>query len=104
MFHRGDSFAEAVVLQTMDFPVSAQVIAESRLLGIPADSFLRHLRSSTDLCFKVMVAMTHRLRSLVAQLEAVSSRSTLQRLAMFLLRLCDGNEGRAGSSCRSTRI
>ena len=69
MFHRGDSFAEAVVLQTMDFPVSAQVIAESRLLVIPADSFLRHLRSSTDLCFKVMVAMTHRLRSLVAQLK-----------------------------------
>jgi CRP-like cAMP-binding protein len=93
VFHRGDSFAEAVVLQTMDFPVSAQIIAESRLLVIPADGFLRHLRGSTELCFKVMVAMTHRLRSLVAQLEAVSSRSTLQRLAMFLLRLCDGSEG-----------
>lgn len=93
VFGRGDSFAEAVVLQTMDFPVSAQVIAESRLLVIPADSFLRHLRGSTELCFKVMAAMARRLQGLVVQLEAVSSRSTLQRLALFLLRLCPGTPG-----------
>lgn len=93
VFSRGDSFAEAVVLQTMNFPVSAQVIADSRLLVIPADSFLRHLRGSTDLCFKVMAAMARRLQGLVAQLESVSSRPTLERLALFLLRLCDGNPG-----------
>ena len=93
VFSRGDSFAEAVVLQTMDFPVSAQVIAESRLLVIPADSFLRHLRGSTELCFKVMAAMARRLQHLVVQLEAVSSRPTLQRLALFLLRLCHGSAG-----------
>jgi CRP-like cAMP-binding protein len=92
VFGRGDSFAEAVVLQTMAFPVSAQVIAESRLLVIPADGFLRHLRDSTELCFKVMAAMARRLQGLVLQLEAVSSRPTLQRLALFLLRLCDGGE------------
>ena len=93
VFSRGDSFAEAVVLQTMAFPVSAQVIAESRLLVIPADSFLRHLRDSTELCFKVMAAMARRLQGLVVQLEAVSSRPTLQRLALFVLRLCDGGPG-----------
>ena len=89
VFGRGDSFAEAVVLQTMPFPVSAQVIADSRLLVIPAEGFMRHLRVSTDLCFKVMAAMARRLQDLVFQLENVSSRSTVQRLALFLLRLCD---------------
>jgi CRP-like cAMP-binding protein len=93
LFGRGDSFAEAVVLQTMAFPVSAQVIADSRLLVIPADSFLRHLRGSTDLCFKVMAAMARRLQGLVVQLEAVSSRPTLQRVAQFLLRLCEAPSG-----------
>lgn len=93
VFGRGDSFAEAVVLQMMPFPVSAQVVADSRLLVIPADSFMRHLRASTELCFKVMAAMTHRLRDLVFQLENVSSRSTVQRLASFILRLCDGQSG-----------
>jgi len=91
VFGRGDSFAEAVVLQMMPFPVSAQVIADSRLLVIPADSFMRHLQASTDLCFKVMAAMARRLQDLVFQLENVSSRSTVQRLAHFILRLCDGH-------------
>jgi CRP-like cAMP-binding protein len=93
VFGRGDSFAEAVVLQMMPFPVSAQVIADSRLLVIPADSFMRHLQASTDLCFKVMAAMARRLQDLVFQLENVSSRSTVQRLAHFILRLCDGASG-----------
>lgn len=93
VFSRGNSFAEAIVLQTMDYPVSAQVIAESRLLVIPADGFLRHLRGSTKLCFKVMAAMACQLQTLVVQLESVSSRPTLQRLALFLLRLCDGSPG-----------
>lgn len=93
VFGRGDSFAEAIVLQTMPFPVSAQTVADSRLLVIPADSFMQHLQASTDLCFKVMAAMARRLQDLVFQLENVSSRSTVQRLAHFVLRLCDGKNG-----------
>ena len=93
VFGRGESFAEAVVLQTMPFPVSAQTVADSRLLVIPAEGFLRHLRGSTELCFKVMAAMARRLQTLVLQLENVASRPTVQRLAQFLLRLCDRPAG-----------
>ena len=93
VFGRGDSFAEAVVLQTMPFPVSGQAATDSRLLVIPADDFMRHLRANADLCFKVMAAMARRLQDLVFQLENVSSRSTVQRLALFLLRLCEGETG-----------
>lgn len=93
VFGRGDSFAEAVVLQTMPFPVSAQAATDSRLLVIPADDFIRHLRADTDLCLKVMAAMARRLQDLVSQLENVSSRSTVQRLTLFILRLCEGETG-----------
>ena len=93
VFGRGDSFAEAVVLQTMPFPVSAQAVADSRILVIPAERFMRQLRASTDLCFKVMAAMARRLQDLVFQLENVSSRPTVQRLALFILRLCDREHG-----------
>jgi CRP-like cAMP-binding protein len=93
VFGRGDSFAEAVVLQTMPFPVSAQAVSDCRLLVIPAEGFMRHLRASTDLCFKVMAAMSRRLHDLVFQLENVSSRSTVQRLALFILRLCEHETG-----------
>ena len=40
-----------------------------------------------------MAAMARQLQTLVFQLENVSSRSTVQRLALFLLRLCDGHTG-----------
>jgi CRP-like cAMP-binding protein len=93
LFGRGESFAEAVVLQTMPFPVSAQAVADSRLLVIPADGFMPHLRASTELCLKVMAAMARRLQDLVLQIENVASRSTVQRLALFILRLCDRPSG-----------
>ena len=54
---------------------------------------MRHLRVSTDLCFKVMAAMSRRPHDLVFQLENVRSCSTVQRLALFLLRLCDLESG-----------
>jgi CRP-like cAMP-binding protein len=37
--------------------------------------------------------MARRLQDLVSQLENVSSRSTVQRLTLFILRLCEGETG-----------
>lgn len=88
LFGTGESFAEAVLFQTMPYPVSAEVVSAARLLTIPADSFIRHLRESADLCLKMMASMARQLHYLVQQLEQVASRSTVERLALFLLRLC----------------
>lgn len=88
LFGTGESFAEAIIFQIMPYPVSAEAVSEARLLTIPADGFLRHLRASTDLCLKVMASMSRRLNHLVQQLEQISSRSTVERLAMFLLGQC----------------
>jgi CRP-like cAMP-binding protein len=93
LFGKGESFAEAIVFQMMPYPVSAEAVSEARLLAIPADGFLRQLRASTDLCLKVMASMSRRLNQLVQQVEQIASRSTVERLALFLLRLCRAESG-----------
>jgi CRP-like cAMP-binding protein len=93
LFARGESFAEAVMFLGGAFPVSAAVIDEARLLVVPAASFRRELRNSTELCFKMMAAMAIHLRRLVGQVEQLTVRSSSQRVGHFLLRLArDGAE------------
>jgi CRP/FNR family transcriptional regulator, dissimilatory nitrate respiration regulator len=50
-------------------------------------SLLRQLESHVGLCRNMMLLMAHRLSAVQQQLEQVSSRSTVQRVALFLLRL-----------------
>jgi CRP-like cAMP-binding protein len=93
LFGKGDSIAEAAILQSGRFPVNGQVVEPSRLLVIPADSFLARLRESTELCLNMMAAMARRLHGFLQQLEQVSTRSTTERVALFLLRLARQETG-----------
>ena len=87
LFARGESFAEAVMFLGGKFPVSGAAVDESRLLVIPAEPFLRALRSDNELCFRMMASMAVHLRRLVAQVEQLTVRSSTERLAQFLLEL-----------------
>jgi CRP-like cAMP-binding protein len=96
LFGKGDSIAEAALFQSGRFPVNGQVVEPSRLVVVPGEGFMARLRESTELCLNMMAALSRRLHAFLAQLEQVSTRSTTERVALFLLRL-------ARSSCRSTR-
>jgi CRP-like cAMP-binding protein len=87
LFGKGDSIAEAALFQSGRFPVNGQVVEPSRLLVVPGDSFMARLRESTELCLNMMAALSRRLHAFLAQLEQVSTRSTTERVALFLLRL-----------------
>lgn len=83
-----ESFAEAAIFGSREYPVSAEVIDDARLLSVPADSFLARMREDPELALKMLAAMARHLRELVAHLEQLSGTSALQRVATFLLRLC----------------
>jgi CRP-like cAMP-binding protein len=87
VYARGDSFAEAAILQSGAFPVTAVVIDDARLLVIEAEPFLRHLRADPKLCLNMMASMSNHLRRLVQQVEQLTVRSSTERLGDFLLRL-----------------
>jgi CRP-like cAMP-binding protein len=84
---RGESFAEAAILDRARYPVSAAAVEESRLLVIPADSFVRRLSENGEYAMKVLASMSRHLRSLVNQVERLTMKSSTERVAEFLLRL-----------------
>lgn len=90
LFARGESFAEAAMLGPGRFPVSAVVAEPARLLTVPASSFLGALEGDRMLCRNLMASMARRLQAFVRQIEALSRRSTVERLAAFLVKLCAG--------------
>ncbi len=88
---RGDSFAEAAIFDSNLFPVTAQAVADSRLLSIPADPFIARLREDADLCLVMLGALSRHNRFLVQSIEQISVKSSSERLAVFLESLCRGN-------------
>ncbi len=95
VFTRGESFAEAAVAKQATYPANATVVEEARMLTIPADRFMRHVKKNPILAMNLMTDMSNRMRGLVRQVEQLSARSSAERLAGFLLQLCKSQNGKA---------
>lgn len=95
IFARGETFAEAAMFLGGNFPASAATVADSRLLVIPTENFLRGLRADTDLAFNMLGSMSRRLHHMVRQIEQLSAKSSTERLASFLIQMCDAATGPA---------
>lgn len=95
VFGQGESVAEAAVFDSGDYPVSCNVITRARLLTVPAGNFLEQIRSSPELALNILASMSRHLRRLVRQVELLTSRSSLERVADFILRLCPPGESQA---------
>ncbi len=93
VFARGESFAEAAVANMKVYPVSAMAVTEARLLTIPGDKFMQMVREHPALAINFTASVAAHLHGLVRQVEALSGKSTTQRLAAFLVSLSDAREG-----------
>lgn len=92
VFGRGQSFAEAAIFQGGRYPVNGVVVEHSRLLVIPAQSFLAKLRQRPATMLNMLAAMSRHLHDLVRQVEQLSTRTTLERVAGFLASLASSGE------------
>jgi CRP-like cAMP-binding protein len=88
LVNRGESFAEAAMFDCAEFPVTATVITDARLLVVNAQSFVRRLREDPSLGLNILASMSRQLRRLVEQIEQRTCSSSTERLAGFLLRFC----------------
>lgn len=95
VFSRGESFAEAAIFDRSVYPVSSMAIEDSRLLLLPAGPFIARLEENSAYALAMMASMSSRLRRLVQQVEQLTVRSSTERLAAFLLSLCQGEAGSA---------
>jgi CRP-like cAMP-binding protein len=83
----GHSFAEGAIFANARFPLNADVAAGSRILEIPAATFLKRLSERPGLTAKLLASLARWQRRLMSEIADLKGRSPVQRLASFLLAL-----------------
>jgi CRP-like cAMP-binding protein len=92
VFRRGETFAEAAIFLAGRYPVNAEVVVTARLLKIDGETMRRRIREQPDLALSMLASCSHHLKFLVEQIEQIKLLSAPQRLADFLVRLCNPAE------------
>ncbi|HWV81905.1 MAG TPA: Crp/Fnr family transcriptional regulator [Hyphomicrobiaceae bacterium] len=95
VFKRGETFAEAAMFLGGRYPASAETVSAARLLRIDGNAFRTCIREQPELSLSMLAAASHQLKALVEQIEQIKVRSAPQRIAEFILRLAERQEGRA---------
>lgn len=92
VFGPGQSFAEAAIFRGGRYPVNGALVEHSRLLVIPAQRFLAKLRQRPDTLLNMLAAMSRHLHDLVQQVEQLSTRTTVERVAGFFAGLAGSGD------------
>lgn len=93
VFTRGDSFGEAVALQNLNYPVSAQAVTAAQVMHIPANVLVNLIKQDAEVGLSILASTFHHLHALVSQIEQMKAQTGGQRVAEFLLNLCDRPSG-----------
>ncbi|MEV8467498.1 Crp/Fnr family transcriptional regulator [Fluviibacterium sp. DFM31] len=93
VFTKGQSFGEAVALRGTPYPVSAEAVTDTEVLQIPAAAVTEMVRRDPEAGVVMLAATFTHLHALVAQLEQLKAQTGAQRVAEFLLELCEREEG-----------
>ena len=88
-----ETFAQAVMFMEPSggYPVSAEALLPSVLLGFDSEVMRGVLRESVDTCFRVFASMSHRLRQQVDEIERLTLHSAVSRLAGYLVEQVPGD-------------
>lgn len=92
---RGETFAEAVMFLRGKYPVSAEIIRESRLLSIEFDSIASCVRDDPGVALGMLASTSVHLKDLVEQIEQIKGQTGIRRVGDFILKLCPSYEGSA---------
>ena len=79
------SFGEAVMFMDRPFPVFAEALLDSRLLFIGKDAVFQLIETNPAFARSMLAGLSMRLHSLIADVEAYSLQSSIQRVIGYLL-------------------
>lgn len=79
-------FADIPLFEGGNYPVSAEALEESLTLFIPKEKFLELIYKEPEISLKMLAGFAKRLKSLVSQLEDISSKEVSNRLAKYLIK------------------
>jgi len=86
-FGPSEIFGEVAVFENKPYPASAQVVAETRVLGIRREDFLAFLASRPQVALRIINILGGRLREAQSRLRDFAGERVEQRLARTLLML-----------------
>lgn len=79
-------FADVPMFEGSDYPVSADAIEVSVVIVIPKEGFIELLRGDPELTLKMLGGFAKRLKALVTQIEDLTTKEVVNRLAKFLMK------------------
>jgi CRP-like cAMP-binding protein len=91
----GSSFAEAAIFGSGRYPLQAEAVASSRVVGIDAHGFLDKIREKPTLGLELLASLGRWQLQLMGELRQLKLQTPAQRLAWFLLTLTDRPSGSA---------
>ncbi len=86
-FDPGEMFGEVAVFEDKPYPASAQVITDTRILGIKKENFLAFLSTHPRVALSIIGILGGRLRDAQGRLRDLAGERVEQRLARTLLML-----------------
>ncbi len=93
VFSSGETFAEAAMFLGGQYPATAEVVEDARLLEFEKDFFEHEIITKPDICQGIMGSMAFHLMRMTREIEQLKILSAEQRLARFLLNLCHDDTG-----------
>ena len=93
VFTRGETIAEAIAFVGGDYPASAEIIEQARILPIQASTFVRYLKENPEVGLSMLATLSKRMHHLVGEIESLKTQTASQRVCQFLLKLCTVEEG-----------
>ncbi|MBU1211153.1 MAG: Crp/Fnr family transcriptional regulator [Alphaproteobacteria bacterium] len=93
VFTKGRSFGEAVAFAGGTYPVSAEAVTEGRLLLVRAGILSSMMKDRPEIATAILSSAFRHLQGLVSQLEQLKAHTGAQRVAEFLLELCNSETG-----------
>jgi len=88
MFTAGETFAEAAMFDNQKYPASAEVVADAKVLAINSDHFKTQVARNPEIALRMLATSTIHLKHLVVEIEQIKARTSIQRVAYFLLGFC----------------
>jgi CRP/FNR family transcriptional regulator len=82
----GQMFAEAAIFDGSTYPASCIALEEAEVASVPKEEFLRLVAASPEIAMKIIGGLSGLLRDFAAQLEALSLKDVLARLAEYINR------------------
>lgn len=88
----GKTFAEAVMfMDEATYPVNAESVEESKVIGFDGDTFKALLKDSPETCFRLLSTLSRKLHGHIDEIDRLTLSTAMTRLGAYLLQLADSS-------------